>query len=58
MCGTGETGQLGTGRREKELLPVHVNLISEKVRDVACGAFHTLILVGKSFIPFFLSKGL
>lgn len=45
VCGTGETGQLGTGRRDRELVPVHVSLISEKVRDVACGAFHTLILV-------------
>ena len=46
VCGLGDSGQLGTGKRDKELVPVHMSLISEKVRDVACGTFHTLILTG------------
>ena len=40
MCGSGEAGQLGTGRRDKELRPVRVNL-GEEIKQVSCGIFHT-----------------
>jgi hypothetical protein len=43
MCGTSDTGQLGTGRRDREVVPVKLAL-SEPVVSVSCGVFHTLIL--------------
>lgn len=43
MTGSGEAGQLGTGRREKEFSFILVNT-SEEVQDVACGVFHSLII--------------
>eukprot|EP01022_Parablepharisma_sp_SALTPOND_P016056 TRINITY_DN2314_c3_g1_i1.p1 TRINITY_DN2314_c3_g1~~TRINITY_DN2314_c3_g1_i1.p1 ORF type:complete len:1094 (+),score=138.92 TRINITY_DN2314_c3_g1_i1:12288-15569(+) len=43
-CGAGDAGQLGTGSREKELLPRAVNAITEKVEQAACGVFHTVVL--------------
>ena len=43
MCGTGDAGQLGTGRRDKELLPRAIPM-NEKIEYAACGVFHTLIL--------------
>ena len=39
-CGSGDAGQLGTGTRDKELVPVRVNT-QEKVAHVSCGIFHT-----------------
>ena len=43
MTGSGEAGQLGTGKREKEFSFVVVP-ISEEVQEVACGVFHSLAL--------------
>ena len=43
MCGAGEAGQLGTGRREKESTPVVVDT-NEEVHSVACGIFQTAVL--------------
>jgi len=40
MTGAGEAGQLGTGRRERELVPVRTPF-SEEIRQVSCGVFHT-----------------
>lgn len=40
MTGAGEAGQLGTGRRERELAPVRTPS-SEEIRQVSCGVFHT-----------------
>ena len=39
-CGAGEAGQLGTGRREKELQFVRVSF-ADAVKQVSCGVFHT-----------------
>lgn len=39
-CGAGEAGQLGTGRREKELQFVRVSF-ADTVKQVSCGVFHT-----------------
>lgn len=44
VCGAGDAGQLGTGSREKEVLPREVTAVAEKVQDCACGIFHTLVL--------------
>ena len=41
MCGAGEAGQLGTGRREREVLAVQAQELKE-VKQVACGVVHTL----------------
>jgi X-linked retinitis pigmentosa GTPase regulator len=43
VCGSGEAGQLGTGKREKEFsfVAVHFN---EDIQSVASGVFHTLAL--------------
>jgi X-linked retinitis pigmentosa GTPase regulator len=41
--GAGEAGQLGTGRKERELSPVQVHT-AELIRQVACGVNHTLLL--------------
>ncbi len=46
VCGSGDAGQLGTGKREKEVFPVQMTLMTERVKDVACGVYHTLILTG------------
>ena len=40
-CGAGDAGQLGTGKRDRELLPQKNTGINEKVADVAAGLFHT-----------------
>lgn len=48
MCGDGDAGQLGTGKRDSELIPIQNSLISDIVVDVACGISHTLILTGIS----------
>jgi len=45
-CGGGEAGQLGTGRREREVVPCRVDF-SEDCVEVACGVFHTLFLTGE-----------
>ena len=41
MMGAGEAGQLGTGRRDKELVPVRLPFPSEEIKQVSCGIFHT-----------------
>ncbi len=41
MMGAGEAGQLGTGHRDKELLPVRLPFPTEEVKQVSCGIFHT-----------------
>jgi len=47
VCGSGESGQLGTGICEKEVLsPVRVGEIIDKIKDIACGSCHTLFLTG------------
>ena len=43
MTGSGEAGQLGTGKREKEFRFVQVS-VGEDVQQVACGVFHSLVL--------------
>ena len=43
VSGSGEAGQLGTGKREKEFSFVAVK-IPEDVLMAACGVFHTLVL--------------
>ena len=43
-CGANHTGQLGIGSREPQSVPTLVK--TEKVAQVACGVFHTLILLG------------
>jgi len=48
VCGSGDAGQLGTGKREKEIFPVQMTLMTERVKDVACGVYHTLILTERS----------
>ena len=40
MCGAGEAGQLGTGRRERELIPMQALDLSD-VKQVSCGVVHT-----------------
>lgn len=42
LTGCGEAGQLGTKKREKELVPVIIE--AENVVQVACGIFHTAFL--------------
>ena len=44
VSGSGESGQLGIGKTEKEFVPKEVTLIHDRVRQVACGFFHTCIL--------------
>jgi len=44
VCGSGDAGQLGTGLRQRELRPVHISSIKDKITNIACGIFHTLIL--------------
>ena len=43
MTGSGEAGQLGTGKREKEFRFVQVS-VGDDVQQVACGVFHSLVL--------------
>lgn len=40
-CGSGEAGQLGTGKREKELIPVTIQS-GEDVKQVSSGVYHTM----------------
>ncbi|CAG9330534.1 unnamed protein product [Blepharisma stoltei] len=40
-CGSGEAGQLGTGKREKELIPVTIQT-GEDVKQVSSGVYHTV----------------
>lgn len=40
MFGAGEAGQLGTGRREREMMPIRIQTNGE-VLQVSCGVFHT-----------------
>ena len=47
MCGAGESGQLGTGGREKELTPISV-LTEDPVKQVSCGIFQTGIITIKN----------
>ncbi|OMJ67698.1 hypothetical protein SteCoe_35075 [Stentor coeruleus] len=39
MCGSGEAGQLGTGKRQKECSLVPISI--ENIIQVSCGEFHT-----------------
>lgn len=43
MFGAGEYGQLGTGRMDRENIPVQIKF-SSRIRKVACGQNHTLAL--------------
>ena len=45
MCGAGEAGQLGLGRKEMELTPKKMS-IEEEVEEIAVGSLHTLFLTG------------
>ena len=47
MAGSGESGQLGIGKTEKEFVPKEVTLIHDRVRQIACGFFHSCILTCK-----------
>lgn len=42
-CGCGEAGQLGTGRRDKELTFVRIST-PEPIAQASCGVFHTGLL--------------
>lgn len=46
MCGGGEAGQLGTGKREKELTPIILDLCDD-IAQVACGVFHSAFVTSK-----------
>ena len=41
LCGAGDAGQLGSGRRDSNLLP-RILPFSETIEQVACGSLHTL----------------
>ena len=43
MFGSGSSGQLGTGRPEKEILPYKLDLYNN-IMSISCGQQHTLIL--------------
>jgi X-linked retinitis pigmentosa GTPase regulator len=43
VCGAGEAGQLGTGRKESHLTPLHIPL-KEELISVGCGVFHTALV--------------
>ena len=43
MFGSGEHGQLGTGRLEKELFPFYIEC-NQHIQRISCGQYHTLIL--------------
>ncbi|OMJ90599.1 hypothetical protein SteCoe_6997 [Stentor coeruleus] len=43
MFGAGEAGQLGTGKRERELLPITIDLPEDPIQ-VSCGIFQTGVL--------------
>ena len=49
VCGSGDSGQLGTGKRDPELKPTKLLMITDKVLQIACGIFHTLILTGINY---------
>ena len=49
MCGGGEAGQLGTGKREKELSPVVLESI-EDIEQVSCGVFHSAFITSKGHV--------
>lgn len=40
VCGAGDAGQLGTGLKDREMIPVHVP-INEELKNVSCGVFHS-----------------
>lgn len=42
--GHAELGQLGTGASHNEIIPCHLDTLSEDVLEVACGHLHTLFL--------------
>ena len=42
--GSGESGQLGTGKRTSEYYPVRVKIPGEKAERISCGIAHTLVL--------------
>jgi len=44
MCGSNDSGQLGTNTKGQENTPILVSNISEKIIQAACGVYHTLIL--------------
>lgn len=45
MCGANQVGQLGIGNKECQLFPANVTLLKGIVVQVACGVFHSLILL-------------
>ena len=47
MCGSGDAGQLGTGSRDKEILPFLISSLNDSVKQAASGIFHTLVLTSK-----------
>ncbi|OMJ92190.1 hypothetical protein SteCoe_5062 [Stentor coeruleus] len=49
MCGGGEAGQLGTGRREKEFTPTFVEM-PDDVDQVSCGVFHSAVITTKGLL--------
>jgi X-linked retinitis pigmentosa GTPase regulator len=49
MCGGGEAGQLGTGKREKELYPIIIDT-SDNVEQVSCGVFHSAFVTNKGYV--------
>ncbi|CAG9318002.1 unnamed protein product [Blepharisma stoltei] len=49
MWGAGDSGQLGTGKRENELLPAFINLI-DAPKQVACGLYHSIVVTVSGFV--------
>jgi X-linked retinitis pigmentosa GTPase regulator len=49
MCGAGDSGQLGTGRREREASFVNI-IFSEDVKGISCGAYHSAVLLDNGSI--------
>lgn len=41
--GGGETGQLGSGKRDNELIPVEIDVGHDCIM-IACGVFHTCVI--------------
>lgn len=49
MWGAGDSGQLGTGKRDNEVLPVCIQLV-DTPKQVACGLYHSLVVTISGFV--------
>ena len=46
VCGSSDSGQLGTGKRDRVFKPTKLLMIADRITHIACGIFHTLIQTG------------